>query len=251
MFCEQIKRLRIETPIDVAIAVSDMEGAKLCIEYDFPFVPTQNKPIGNKWNAALQLSVQQKNEYILDLIEYYVLTKEPYFGLKSLCFADALNKKAVRFDYFRSRLVGAGRMIRTDIVDKYGYFVDMQYHKAVSNRDLHCEAGQSYSVPYDMALYHNGVGYGVIASEPRMEMFSPELNSGLDNSFEMYMVLRGIIPKQINSEMPVLTDIKSGENLWSFEHIKGSKDVVGEVDYEWSIRMLGSVEKQLLQSIIK
>lgn len=260
MFCEQILRLQKSGyNVKAVVAVSDMEGARLCVQYGFDFVPIQNTPVGNKWNAAVDHACKVSEGYIIILgdddfigddyfeaIQPYIDRGERYFGLSSLCFSDAQNKKAIEFEYFRSRLVGAGRVIHSDVLRQYGYFVKMQYHKTIESRSLKCKQGETKWIPKDIALYQNGVGFGVIASEPQMRAFAPKLNSGLDNSFELYFVSRGVMPVQIKTKVPVLTDIKSGSNMWSFEHISKDKNVKVMIDYDFSIRMLSDVEKHYL-----
>lgn len=262
MFCEQIQRLKKEYPINCVVAVSDMYSAKLCIEYNIQFVCVQNKPLGNKWNAAVEAATNTNCEYVMiigdddffnqELLDLYIPFMEkgtPYFGVDSIYFLDAKTKQANVFTYYRSRLIGAGRCIARWVLQKYGYQYPIEYSKKVRTRELKAKQGQVKYLPMDLAEYQNGVGYGVLCGQEKFLLFDSELDRGLDNSCEMYLSSCGIVPLQLKTTMPLITDIKTGTNISSHEAISVNDNIVGVATYEEATRFLGTREMDILKTI--
>ena len=61
------------------------------------------------------------------------------------------------------------------------------------------------------------------------EMWPNELNRGMDNWSEFNLQQKGILPKTYRTESPLGIDIKSDNNIWKWDEVKGEeidRDVV-------------------------
>ena len=185
---------------------------------------------------------------LLDLYIPYMEKGIPYFGVDSITFCDTATRSASIFRYDRSRLVGAGRCIAKWVLDKYGYHYPIEYSKNVDTRELYCKEGDIVYLPKELALYQNGVGYGILCGEEKFMLFD-SIDRGLDNSCEMHLCNHGIIPLQIKTATPLIVDIKSGSNMWDYKHIMNSPNIEGYTDFNAALSFLSDGEKQIIYTL--
>lgn len=135
-----------------AVTEGDTENIELLKEANLPFVETQNRPLGRKWNEALFAMRREKWDYILiagsdDLIapeliltyQPYIADRVPFLAVQDLFFLDSETQRAAYFSYpgFSKRSVGAGRLISRRAVAAVGGDLWTDYKQ--SSLDMDCD----------------------------------------------------------------------------------------------------------------
>jgi len=126
-----LKRLQKSYDFEVLCVVSEQWAKIKSFEYGFKHVESENFPVGNKMNKGIKEALRIADwtylmnlgsddiidERLFELYKPYIEEKRECFGITKCTFVDSVSKEVKRFDY--KHLIGAGRMIRRDIVKKY------------------------------------------------------------------------------------------------------------------------------------
>ncbi len=193
-------RMLKESRIDhtFQIAVSDDASARVCKDYNLDFVRTENNPIGAKWNAALTAALEKEWDYLLISGDDDVLSPELIQIAKR-----EFHKHTPHFGF---------RQI---------YFLCAKYKKAV-------KFGPS-------TRNKNLIGAGRFIHRSAIEKigsnwWESELNKGLDNSLEKILTENGFPSVAIETDRPLMADVKTSKNIWSFSKHRNYSEPVSFED---------------------
>jgi glycosyltransferase involved in cell wall biosynthesis len=178
-----IQRLQKHPDFDIqALAViSELEMIPLCEKYNINFVLHENSPLGRKKNKGLARAKSFEFDYLMEI------------GSDDLVLNDLL-------DAYKP------------LIGKYDFFGirDLAY--------LNSETGECRRYTSMVSTY----GAGRMISRKALEkmkwrLWLDRLNRGLDNNSVFAMVRGGVGYRQVLSgEFPMVIDVKSKINLWSF-----------------------------------
>lgn len=179
---DNLHELKKEYDIDVICVVSEQWAKIKAFERGFKYVEVENFPLGNKMNKGIEYALRFEFDYLMnlgsddlidgrlfELYKPYIEEKRKVFGVNKVTFFDSKTKEVKRFDY--KHMIGAGRMIRKDILQKYS------------------------------------------------PIYTPEKNKCLDDNSASNMY--GVQFNEIDCEDDLIIDVKSEQNIWSFEYFKG------------------------------
>lgn len=133
LWCAQVKRLRVQTHIDIpAVVVSEKEDKSICNSFSVVHITQENRPVTAKWNTAMKYmqSINAGSTMILgsdDIIStdyfYDTLNKinngSDYVGTTTLYFycGQGVDKgKLVRLDHRKT--LGTARTVSKTILDQ-------------------------------------------------------------------------------------------------------------------------------------
>lgn len=168
--------------VDVAICYTHDESAELCKRYDeYDLCYAANISAGYKWNAAQKHVMGAEWHYLFiigdddimsnDVWSYYddqLWIGNPFFGLRSEYFYEPSTDRAMRFQYPFDKMLGGGRFISREAVEKVGSLWDM------------------------------------------------DKKTGLDQCTDDKLKAININPYIIDTPNPMILDIKTKHNIWSF-----------------------------------
>lgn len=256
LFCmsaaELVKESAGKYDVTVCSLVSDPESEEVCHRYGINVIHTCQAPVGRKWNEGIEKVLARFNfDYlmqmgdddvfsssILDVYADAIKQNLPYFGLKQLYFLDAITGKAIlfRYAYEANKLVGCGRMFRRDALERTGWRVIVTPRINRSFMGVTLKRGIAISVPEHQANYLIGMKFASIFKPRYFSIFRNDQMNGLDNESECCMLFNNYEPTVIETAKPLVTDVKSDVNIWSFGHYNslGSHVTKEEAMFLWS-----------------
>lgn len=183
-----LSKLKREYELDVLCVISEQWAKLMAFKYGFKWVEVSNDDLGHKMNYGVQMALKYDWEYFMNLGSDDIITKDlldeykkemdansPMFGVTKVCFFDSKTKELKEVDY--GHLIGAGRMIRRDVLCK------------------------------------------CVLKEGKVDMYDKGLSRGLDNNSRKRFLSIGM--KELSLEGHRILDIKSEENIWKFDDLKG------------------------------
>lgn len=127
-----LERLRRSTDHELIpfIVVSDDENESLVNEFGYKYTRKPNQPFGLKKNMGVDISLEIDYDYLMEMnsdglianslmekYKPYFQNQASFFGVRTLHFLDARNKKAKRFQYANTDIIGGARCYRRDMVE--------------------------------------------------------------------------------------------------------------------------------------
>lgn len=257
LFCLSIERIKkkykSKYTIKLHAVVSEEASKNVCVKYGATFTECENFPIGNKWNAGLLDALNRFDfDYVLimgdddimsnDLLRMYspyIRRGEDYFGVNSIYFYSPSMESALSFEYKDkgNKLMGCGRMISRKAITKAGYQIMIEPTKNFCYYGISFIGGQPKTIPLYQAEYLQKMNFVKIISNCAFQLWSANQNNGLDMQSEMNLLFNGFPPLLIETDKPLITDVKTEQNIWKFTHfIKTSKavDNINTVTEFWS-----------------
>ena len=216
--------------------ISEDESVQLCRDFGFEFLRHPNKPLGKKFNAGLQYAIEKFEwDYLLLMGDDDFISSEawnhylplmqgnyPYFGFSSIYFYSPTQKKARVFDYALqgcpNKLIGCGRMFSRTALEMVSCNVLVKFFTAYRAGGCNYHANTPTLLPYYQADYLWKLKVCEIISTPVFNFWKDEQEKGLDNESEVRLLMNGMIPLVMQSEKPMMTDVKTSLNLWGFDH---------------------------------
>jgi len=221
----------------VLVVASEDDSVPLCTEFGFEIHRHPNQPLGKKFNSGLQYAMEKLNwDYLLlmgddDLISneawaHYLPVMQqgfPYFGFNSIYFYSPAQQKARLFSYAMQgcpdKLIGCGRVFRRDILDRVCWNATVMFRAEYTTGDSYFPANKKVTVPVLYADYLHKLKVAEIHSEkPFFKFWKDEQQKGLDNESEVRLLNNGFFPFVIETDKPMMTDVKTGMNLWGYDH---------------------------------
>lgn len=253
-----LERLRKIKDFDVLLAVSDEESSKVCDEFGIDYFEYENKPLGKKHNEVFKQAIEQyEHNYIIqfsdddvmsnELFKEYLFIEEynicEYIKPKGLYFYDTKTKKGLNFN--PKNTFGAFRMFQKDMLQRVGYQYVIQFTQLIQIGGKVYNEGVNYSLPKYIADYYISKNVATKQAE-YFELWNPEKNHALDFSSESKIIECNIPHTIVDLGEPQIIDIKSEQNIWSFE-----KYYTHSIDANMTnlMAIFGDAEKEALSVI--
>jgi len=216
-------RLREEFDI-TALAVHSGGFEELCQLYDVIPLEHKNLPLGKKWNAGLREALKYDWDYLLTLGSDDLLSNEllrnytwqdEAAGINRCGILDTLTGETAIFD--NSYAIGCGRVIRRDVIERLGDMVTVKYRECHVGPFGVITPGKQITISRH---FLDRIGQAEIISEEKTtpKLWGDDLNQGLDYSSDCLLNANGVIQKIYPSDKILALDLKSGVNIWPFEH---------------------------------
>lgn len=221
----------------VLAVITEDESVAICREFGFEFLRHPNLPLGKKFNAGLNHAMQTMHwDYLLLLGDDDLISSEawahllpvmqqgyPYCGFNSIYFYSPGQQKARKFSYADQgcpdKLIGCGRIFRRDILDHVCWNLQVNFRAPYRTGGCEYPANVKITMPVYKATYLYQLKAAEIVSEkPFFAFWKDEQNKGLDNESEVRLLMNGFQPYVIATDKPMMTDVKTGMNLWGFDH---------------------------------
>ena len=230
-----LRRLRKNSrhPIEVLAVISEDEMIPLCEKYDVRWTFYKNNPLGEKKNHGVTEAMKLEWDYLIeigsdDLIKDELLEKyEPYFGkyemfgTKDSIIINSENGHCNRLS--SDTPYGLGRCISREVIQKHCYGVDIRAKEAIGMIGRSVAKDQIGFFKIEHAEEAVKLGRAEIVGEPRYKLWQDEINKGMDNSSNYFLLKMGVGYKTVPTVKPLTIDIKGKENIWPFSDSLGVK----------------------------
>ena len=211
--------------VTVLVVVSNREDQHLAEQNGFHTVWAPNQPLGRKFNAGLKHALENYQwDYLFQMNSDNLLHQEfwqhfavffekrtPFFGCNHISFFNPETSQALRYLYPD----GCGiRFIRRDIAEGAAYVKDITPVDDRRGKGLVLRKGKRKSVP---AVRLKPL-FGQIHEPPKVELWPPEINIGMDNAShkQIRLAFPDIVQQFPAGNTPMVVDIKSATNLHPF-----------------------------------
>lgn len=248
--------------IGISAIVSDDESAALCEKYGISFVRTVAEPVGKKFNQGFELLIKNNQfDYlllfgdddvfsaeILDVYSEAIDNNVPYFGINSVYFLDVATYETMAFKYAYKvpKLMGCARMFRRDVLIKSGYRVIVNPRQTRVYMSLPLRRGVAVTLPEYQANYMIGMKVVDQFRPRRFALWRDDQVNGLDHESEMGLLISGFLPQLVETPKPIVTDVKSMVNIWSYEHFR---KISAPVPFAEATRFFTQKQIELLESL--
>lgn len=259
VFLKGLERLKKEHEdielMPFAVYSAPKEG-RMLKKYGVRSFQFDNEYVGRKKNAGLRELMKLDWDYMLelgsdDLVHPGLLWMyRPYFqqgvncfGINSCWFVDVETKRVAlwKHDY----AIGAGRCIKRSVFDGFGERWRVRYkHSTVMDNEKYGKGKEVvYIRPVAEKLVDGGLCEFVKDESDPFLLWTDTKNIALDGDSEHRLGMNGFSVKVIDSP-PLVLDIKSGENIHSFDTFERlgcvvDKDVKElEREYGWKLAHL-------------
>lgn len=210
-------------------------------DYGVQSIVYPNAPLGAKWNAAAKLALSDGNwTHLLIMgddnalhssaIDYIKDASGHLFGFRSIHYVHPLSKRAClqEIPMGLPKVIGAGRVISREVFNKCCLraicrVIDMDYAARIGF------STQVLSLTPMEAKYLRKVGGVVEQIDEGVELFPDVCERRLDFNSDMIFAKFGYLYRQLWTPEPVVVDVKTGYNMWTYSQVSTSK---AEVDYE-------------------
>lgn len=230
-----LNRLRKNSrfPVETFAVISEEEMIPLCEKYNIKWTFHENDPLGAKKNHGLTEAMKLEWDYLIEigsddlvkdeLIQLYAdyFGKYEMFGTKDSVIIDSATGVCRRLS--SDTPYGLGRCISREVIQKHCYGVDVLAKEGIMAQGRTTGQGQIGFFRIDQAKELEGLGRVEIKGQPRYKMWRDDLNRGLDNSSNYFLLTVGVGYKTVPTTSPLTIDIKSSENIWPFSDKIGTK----------------------------
>lgn len=230
---EKVKQyISLWAELDIFACVTGADSAQVCRDHGVTFFEHENEPLGLKWNAGMERAIKYNdfdyvmimgdddlmNPHLMDLYQPLMQEGVHYFGVGSIYFYSALQNKAIEFSYNQpDKLIGCCRMISREALTTTGFMVEVQARRDI--RSFNMIKNQKYSIPAHIANYLSALRLVYMGGKPYFNLWDQYANKGLDNASELALISAGYYPVKVKTPYVMVTDIKSGQNIWKYEHL--------------------------------
>lgn len=234
-----LKRLLSELDGEV-LAVYSEDEKPLCDRFGFHSVWSENFPVGRKHNNGLKKAMELDWDYFVnlgsdDLInsKLFDLYKDhPAQGLLNVHLYNTATGEAAVFK--NGYPLGAGRMIRRDVMEDLGIQWRVQLKHSMSGPNGSKPKGEHiYSRRLAKSHVRSGAATFIeeIIKPPRL--WAGDQNSALDHSSEVILLTNGVKQIGYESDEVMVVDLKSPVNIWGFDnYLKTDIDVLEFISKE-------------------
>lgn len=219
-------RSRSRFPIECFAVISEESMIGLCEKYNIKYTFYKNEPLGGKKNHGLTEAMKLEWDYLIEigsddlvkdeLIEIYSKYAGKYemFGSKDAVIIDSETGRCRRLQ--SDTVYGLGRCISRKIFEKFCYGVSCFMLEGVATRGRTVGKGQTGFFLIEQAKELEGLGRLKITGEPRYRLWKDEINRGLDNNSDYFLMTQNVGHKTVETEVPLTIDIKGKDNIWPF-----------------------------------
>lgn len=252
-----ISRLRKNSrlPIETMAVISEESMIPLCEKYNINWTFHENTPLGKKKNHGLNEAMKLDWDYLLEigsddlvkdeLIELYI----PYMGVHDLFGtkdAIIINSEGGQTRRLRSdTCYGLGRCMSRKML-QVTYGVEILAKEMIMSPGRSVASGQIGFFKVETAKELEKIGRVEILGEPRYRLWKDEINKGLDNNSDFFLMTQGIEHKTVKTSKPLVIDVKGPDNIWPFSDRIGEK-----FNLEEALEGLSIEEQSYLLNLIK
>lgn len=230
-----INRLRKNSrlPIETLVVISEESMIPLCNKYDIRWTFYKNDPLGEKKNHGLNEAMKLEWDYLVeigsdDLIKnellelYYPFMErgESFFGTKDAVIIDSNNGNCRRLK--SDTPYGLGRCISRKVIAEKCYGIDVEANEPIMSSRLSIPTGKIGFVRVEQAEELEKLGRVKILGKSRYKLWRDEINKGLDNASDFFLMKNGIGHKGVETDRPLCIDIKSKDNIWAYNDKVGT-----------------------------
>lgn len=219
-------RERSRFPIECFAVISEESMIGLCEKYGIKWTFYKNEPLGEKKNHGLTEAMKLEWDYLIEigsddlvkdeLIEIYseYAGKYEMFGSKDAVIIDSETGRCRRLQ--SDTVYGLGRCISRKIFEKFCHGVNCFMIEGVATRGRTVGAGQIGFFLIEQAKELEALGRLRITGEPRYRLWKDEINRGLDNNSDYFLMTQNVGHKTVETGKPLTIDIKGKDNIWPF-----------------------------------
>lgn len=238
-YCESVG---IELICCAAVTTGDNESAALCTEFGIRFIPYANKPLGAKWNAAVNFarSFEPRIYVICGDDDLLSMSNFNFDGdIEQYETAYVLCGKECGIMKLKNQGIGSGTSLKAYVVEST-VLVPVKWH-----RNPHNEIYPRQFIPIQTADYLQRRQYLEVdpTQSPAVKMYPDGINSACDFNRDINLTLHGYFPNIAGYNKPQLVCIKSGKNIWDYRTMLMHKQVT-PCDFEDGFNLLHDDEKE-------
>lgn len=252
-----ISRLRKNSrlPIETMAVISEESMIPLCEKYNINWTFHENQPLGRKKNHGLNEAMKLEWDYLLEigsddlvkdgLIDLYIpfMGKHDLFGTKDAIIINSADGQTRRLR--SDTCYGLGRCMSRKML-QLTYGVDVLAKEMIVSPGRSVGVGQKGFFKPEVAKELEGLGRIEIIGEPRYRLWKDDINRGLDNNSDFFLMTQGVEHKTVKTDKPLVIDIKGQDNIWPFS------DRIGErFDLNEALQGLSQEEQSMIFSLIK
>lgn len=253
MGLKRLMKYKTEFKCSAFAVISEEIMIPLCKKYGIEFLMFENDPVGMKKNAGLTEVLKKDFDYLIELGSddlicnelldcYYPLMKsgEDFFGSRNLLLIDATNGNCRELDWDGDLPQGLGRCMSKKLLKQFSEKVMVKAKTGIISNDAVISEGEigflsreeaDVMVKHDFAEYFN--------SDITTYLWDG-ISRGLDNNSNSRIMKKGFNYKTVETPEPLMADLKSDENIWSYNALIGK-----EGDIEKFLSKLSKEEKSL------
>lgn len=228
-----LNRLRNNSryPIEAYAVISEDSMIPLCERYNIKWTFYKNEPLGEKKNHGLNEAMKLDWDYLIEigsddlikdeLIELYAdyFGKHEMFGTKDSVIIDSSTGKCRRLQ--SDTPYGLGRCISRKTIERHCYGYDCRAKVGIMAQGRTTAEGQVGFFRPEQAKELEGLGRVEILGEPRVKLWRDDINRGLDNSSNYFLLTVGVGYKTVETTKPLTIDVKGKDNIWPFSESIG------------------------------
>lgn len=258
LFCMAAINLKENTRghnVHIRALVSDEESRQLCKRYGIGITTTVASPLGRKMNTGIEAILDYDFDYLLkiddddvvhpDLLNIYspyMQARIHYFGVKQIYVLCSQTRQALywKYKYNTAKLFGPGKMLSRQCLVNTGYKIGVKALRNIQHHGITIKQGAYAFLPAYQAKYLHAMEYAEIVTGAQFKLYKDEQTKSLDYESEMNLVFNGYPPVEIETDKPLITDVKSGTNIWSYNNLTqyGTPVTFEEATAFWTTEML-------------
>lgn len=243
-------------PIEAFAVISEESMIPLCNKYNIKWTFYKNDPLGEKKNHGLNEAMKLEWDYLLeigsddlvkdDLVELYApyFGKYDLFGTKDAIIINSADGMCRRLN--SDTTYGLGRMISRKVLEQFAYGYDVLALESILCSGRTTPKDQIGFFKPEQAKELELLGRVKIINGPRYKLWRDEINKGLDNSSDFFLMKNGIGHKAIKTNKPLCIDIKGDDNIWKFNPRLGTP-----YDIEKALEGLSQEEQSMIVALWK
>lgn len=230
-----LNRLRKNSrlPIECFAVISEESMIGLCEKYKIKWTFYKNDPLGEKKNHGLNEAMKLDWDYLIEigsddlikdeLIEKYqkYFGKYEMFGTKDTNIIDSETGRCQRLT--SDTPYGLGRCISRKVIEEKCIGHDVIAKEPILAIGRTTAKGEKGFFNIAQAKELESLGRVEILGKPRYKLWKDEINRGLDNSSNYFLLKMNVGYKTVPTEYPLTIDIKGKDNIWPFSDTIGTK----------------------------
>jgi len=223
-----LNRLRKNSrfPIETLAVISEESMIGLCEKYNIRWTFYKNEPLGEKKNHGLGEAMKLEWDYLIeigsdDLIKDEMLElysgyfgKYEMFGTKDAIIINSENGECRRLQ--SDTIYGLGRCISRKIFEKCCYVVECLALTHIMAPGRTTAEGKIGHFLVAQAEELEKLGRVKILGKPRYRLWKDEINKGMDNNSDFFLMTQGFDHKGVPTDKPLSIDIKGADNIWPY-----------------------------------
>jgi hypothetical protein len=142
-------------------------------------------------------------------------------------------------------------MISREAVELIGWKVMASSKSDIPYMGTTLPANHDRLLPHYQAKHLQGKGVMRINSDPVFQFWRDGIDKSLDTDKDNSLVFCGYMPYVVKTPKPLITDVKTKQNIWAFSHYSGP-GLYPEAKVEDAIAFFSPEEKEFInQNLLK